>query len=307
MSERESMKPSSFAPKVALPALPDVCPLCPVSAFRSRQAPVFKDPLSSRTLDLGWTCPVCGRGVPANVAPDNLSMYLQPQLTSIVDYTMQEYGGLEPETQDAALDYCYALAEAFVEAHRARHGGLSIETGHFEGTGARILLRLLDALYKSPNALPWLVSIDPYGCKPYVERRTADDKVAVYEGDLYGDAAYAKARARLAPWTNHALYPVESYAILANFGTVWPYAQKEKKITFALLDAEHVVGAVMTEATYIMALDPDAVLVVDNCCNDPLIVPELEKKWRVDVIHESSAITKDGCAVPNLAVKVRAR
>lgn len=161
------------------------------------------------------------------------------------------------------------LTEAAAAAARVPSGPF-LEIGSLKGNTAVALLETLDAL----GALracppPLLVTVDPYGDKPY----RGGDVVAL---GLYGDAVYAAAKHNLARFPNHAHFLAESEWFLWNCQGM-PYWRRGKRHeltgwAFAFVDGEHDAATVMEELRLLVPnMARGGTIVVDNVDKDPVL------------------------------------
>lgn len=199
------------------------------------------------------------------------------------------------------------MAETFVAAHRRAPGGISIEIGTRCGGSALMFLRLLERLYPSDLHRPLLVTVDPYGDKPY-------------DGGtpLYGDEHYVAMRKLLARFPNHQHYTLTSVdffsrmpgarfwrgrrtahaTILAapgqpigtapvNVGIEQRFAQNNT--AFVLLDGQHDWFTILEElnALYLATswMHRRGVVVVDNVDSDIATIPGLKDLHRVMAVN----------------------
>lgn len=181
-------------------------------------------------------------------------------------------------------------ATAFIDAHQRSPGGLSIEIGARAGGSGLLFLKLIELLYPAEMDRPLLVSVDPYGFKPY-------DGGAGFGGPIYGHGAYLMQRKLLADWPNHAHFLMASTEFFArmNGAKYWVptpqlvevfEAEQNAKVmlptgqprlfgtqdtTFVLLDGDHDAWTIAQEleALWRRWMRPNGVVVVDNADCDP--------------------------------------
>lgn len=206
-----------------------------------------------------------------------------------------------PHSDQKPEDLLWA-ANAFVAAHRARPGGLTVEVGTRSGGSALCWLRLIEALYPGPF-LPSVFSVDPYGRKPYVE----------YEQDTtmrYGDSHYLDMKRLLAPFANHAHFLLDSRAFFTllvgeklwrdageNDGKNWTVESRfGEHTTFVFLDGDHTLEGIEGDLDAIYPWRAPAcggwrpvLTVIDNVVHkDPRVMPMLQSDW--DVVISPSGI-----------------
>jgi predicted O-methyltransferase YrrM len=170
---------------------------------------------------------------------------------------------------DTSADGLAALAQVFLAAHAAVPAGLSCEIGTRAGGSARLFAALLAAAY--PAGPPLLVTVDPYGAKPYAC------------GGAYGDEYGLAAKHVLAPYAFHTHFRLRGVDYLrAVAGAGLPYWQRGVAATFAgpytfiYLDGDHNFETIRAEVTLAWPLvAPGGVIVIDNVTADPATVPWL--------------------------------
>ncbi|MFA6118164.1 MAG: class I SAM-dependent methyltransferase [Sphingomonas sp.] len=180
---------------------------------------------------------------------------------------------------DARDDTYRCLAQSFVAAHEQAPNGVSVEVGTRRGGSALMQLLLLEDLY--PEAIrPLLITIDPYGGKPYF---VGGDREAVR--GLYGNDEYVAAKRLLYGYSNHLHFPVISLDWLAfakagmrvwsRGGMIVPAATG---ITHVLLDGDHDARTIIEEVQgFLPMLKPGGRIVIDNTPDDPKTIPWLEE------------------------------
>lgn len=173
-----------------------------------------------------------------------------------------------------------AYGAAFVEAHKATPGGMSIEVGTRRGGSALLFLKLLEGLYPEGQR-PLLVSVDPYGGKPYVGGVPGD-----LELPLYGTDEFVAMKRLLKDHPNHAHFMMRSTDFLERLPNV-PYWQdgrlcKMANLSFALLDGEHSAETIREELSLLWRggwMAPKGVVCVDNVECDPETRPLIEMRY----------------------------
>ncbi len=186
---------------------------------------------------------------------------------------------------DSTPDELAFFARAFVDAHAGdpqsgRPGGPSLEIGTRAGGSAWLFCRLLTALYGQGKEPP-LVSVDPYGNKPY------PDGQRVWTDNDYGDGHYTAMRILLADQPHHVHFRLTSQAFLTRLLGI-PLWQRGvpvgmTRFQFALLDGQHDAETITNEvATLEHHMAPGGVLLVDNIDLDPRTVPTLAQRWQFE-------------------------
>lgn len=188
------------------------------------------------------------------------------------------------DQQSAELLHC---AKVFQKAHESAPGGFSLEIGTRCGGSAVLFLKLIEVLYAA-EARPMLLTVDPYGLKPYLERPGDVDDV----WRPYADVHYLQAKKVLAPYPNHAHFLMESGAFLRQLAglEIWERGVKRTvhgAITFAFLDGNHDTGTVTDELERLWSgwMNPKGTVLIDNVDKDPGLLPALEKTWTIDSLH----------------------
>lgn len=189
------------------------------------------------------------------------------------------------EYSDSTPDDLDFVAAAFVRAHAGdphsgRPGTLSLEIGTRAGGSAYLFTTLLTTLY-GPGKEPLLVSVDPYGNKPY-----PDGRVIAYPND-YGDAHYTAMRRLLADTPHHVHFRLTSEVFLTRLVGVplWHRgaAVPMTRFQFALLDGQHDADTIVAEvATLAPAMAPGGLILVDNIDLDPRTRPSLAPHWEFE-------------------------
>lgn len=176
--------------------------------------------------------------------------------------------------------YC-ELAKEFHLAHQRAAGGVSIEVGTRRGGSAVLMLRILDRLY---GRGPLLITIDPYGGKPYYG---GEGKVTP---GLYGDEEYIAMKTLLAPFPNHVHFAVTSMdfiSLLDRGFELWSGGRMirfgttdiaTKPFTFVYLDGDHDKATVLTELDHLAPrVGSGGSLVIDNVDDEPALLSYLTK------------------------------
>ena len=147
----------------------------------------------------------------------------------------------------------------FEMAHAAAPGGISLEVGTRAGGTALLFLKSLERMYEKP---PLLVTVDPYGEKPW--------SVGVIDplNYKYGDEHYLTAKKLLAPYANHIHFNLLSEDFWRLEGVpVWRAGTSTSltDLTFAFLDGDHSPYAVMVDAIHVVKnLRKGGLLLIDN-------------------------------------------
>ncbi|MFA6031265.1 MAG: class I SAM-dependent methyltransferase [Elusimicrobiota bacterium] len=180
---------------------------------------------------------------------------------------------------DAREDTYEHLAYHFCEAHRHAPGGVSVEVGTRRGGSAFMQLKLLQELYP-PILHPLLVTIDPYGDKPYLTGLVGAPPIA----GLYGNADYLEAKQLLASFPRHVHFSITSldWLVFAKAGLrLWyhgaPLEPGARNITHVYLDGDHDAPTILGEVEgFVPMLKPGGRITIDNTPDDPKTIPGLE-------------------------------
>ena len=205
------------------------------------------------------------------------------------------------------------FAEEFLTAHKDVPRGLSIEVGTRRGGTALLFLSLLQNLY--PDATrPFLLTVDPYGNKPY----WVTDSTGV---PAYGAEDYCAAKALLARFPNHAHFLMESsdffgrlygancwrpgpmavelLDIARGVNTRVPVGEKTQMggVGFCLLDGCHSAATILRELEVLFGggwMAQGGRVVVDNVDVDARTKPMLCRSYQVEFFHGGECATIKG-------------
>lgn len=164
-----------------------------------------------------------------------------------------------PHTDILERDLLQTYLDVFREAHRNSPGGVSLEIGTRAGGTALMFLRALEEMYDDP---PHLLTVDPYGEKPY-PKGTIDGTDYRYGGEFY-----VRSKSILAQFSNHAhfLMRSEDFWALTHI-PLWRggMTQQMGDLSFVFLDGDHAPPAVIADAAMAMRfLRPGGVVLIDN-------------------------------------------
>lgn len=219
---------------------------------------------------------------------------------------------------DMTKEVLHVYGEAFVEAHRAAPGGLSLEVGTRQGGSALLFLTLLNRIYEG-GIKPCLFTVDPYGYKPY------DSGIpGVEPAPIYGDPDYLEMKQHLAPFAFHSHFKIESLDFFDRMYncTYWHpgeeiYKSKTQEgdfalgqrsrmgnLTFCLLDGDHNYRTIASELGHLWGgrnaltgsrinpwMNPKGTVCVDNIDCDPKTKPFIEANFNA-VFGPTWAIVK---------------
>lgn len=186
------------------------------------------------------------------------------------------------DSEPAELEF---MAQAFLRAHAGdpqsgRPGGLSLEIGTRAGGTAYLFTRLLTELYGEGQE-PFLVSVDPYGNKPY------PDGHGIWADNDYGDGHYLAMRSLLGGTAHHVHFRLTSQTYLTCLlgAPLWQRGEvvPMDRFQFALLDGEHNAETIVSEVATLQGhMAPGGLILVDNIDLDPRTVPTLAPHWEFE-------------------------
>lgn len=130
-----------------------------------------------------------------------------------------------------------------------------LEVGTRAGGSALALLKVIERFFANTTTL---ITVDPYGDKPY------DDKPWVY-----GNQFYVKMKKLLAPYANHIHYSITSKVFISRLSdlTFWWRGKKRdfSRFSFIYLDGSHQPKTVRFEIEHLFPrIISPGYLVVDN-------------------------------------------
>lgn len=197
-----------------------------------------------------------------------------------------------------------SIGQAFMAAHKAAPGGLSIEIGSRSGGSAYLFLTLLRKLYQEGNE-PFLFTVDPYGAKMYPGPNPAP---------IYEEEHFVALKKALASIPNHSHFLMTSLEFFERmYGCAYwvpgeipyvdetgsKYALGEEKrmgqLSFCLLDGDHILSTIRRELHWLFSaythwMSPNGIAVVDNVEFDSETESYLSSKFNCTI--ESDGTTK---------------
>jgi predicted O-methyltransferase YrrM len=133
-----------------------------------------------------------------------------------------------------------------------------LEIGTRSGGSALLMLRVLDSIHESGERPPTVITVDPYGSRPY-------------EGEphIYDERHYGRMKRNLAGYTNHIHYMMDSELFLRELGNMYLWSdgtrQGFNKFSLAYLDGSHDPTIVWQEIEALLPrIIPGGFLIVDD-------------------------------------------
>jgi len=159
---------------------------------------------------------------------------------------------------DTKSRYLHSLARCVVAAPRGSDAAPFLEIGTRSGGSALLVLRVLRAIYRNRPDTPWLLTVDPYGRRPY-------------EGApfVYDEAHYIAMKRALAGYGNHVHFLMESSDFIRTLDglTLWRGGARRAVDHFTLvyLDGSHDPEIVWSEVQSLLPrVVPGGFLIVDD-------------------------------------------
>jgi hypothetical protein len=159
---------------------------------------------------------------------------------------------------DTRTQYLLELARSVVLAPRSADPASLLEIGTRSGGSALLMLRLLDLVYPAGTGRPLVLTVDPYGTRPY-------------EGApfVYDDRHYLAMKRHLSRYPNHIHYMMDSELFLSLLDQLylWVDATRRPLSTFLLvyLDGSHDPDVVWSEIERLLPrVVPGGFLIVDD-------------------------------------------
>lgn len=159
---------------------------------------------------------------------------------------------------DTRSRYLLELARAVAEVPRRDDPPPLLEIGTRSGGSALLMLRILDLVYPGGTKRPLVLTVDPYGTRPY-------------EGApfVYDDRHYLAMKRALAGHANHIHYMMDSELFLTQLDNLylWIDGARRPISTFAgaYLDGSHDPDVVWAEIERLLPLVvPGGFLIVDD-------------------------------------------
>ena len=162
------------------------------------------------------------------------------------------------QKSDTKTRFLLELAHAVVATPWSDDPPPFLEIGTRSGGSALLILRILDLVYTRSMRRPLVLTVDPYGSRPY-------------EGapSEYDDRHYRAMKRNLARYPNHIHYMMDSELFLSQLDHlyIWRYGSRVPLDHFSLvyLDGSHDPGVVWTEIECLLRrIIPGGFLIVDD-------------------------------------------
>jgi predicted O-methyltransferase YrrM len=162
------------------------------------------------------------------------------------------------QKSDTKTEFLLELARAVVATPRNADPPPFLEIGTRSGGSALLILRLLDLVYPRPARRPLLLTIDPYGSRPY--------EGAPFE---YDDRHYRAMKQALVGYANHVHYMMDSELFLRQLDQLYLW-RAGARLTFGhfslvYLDGSHDPAVVWAEIECLLPrVIPGGFLIVDD-------------------------------------------
>ena len=159
---------------------------------------------------------------------------------------------------DTSTRFLLELARCVARAPRGPDPAPILEIGTRAGGSALLILRVLDDVYRAGTRRPLLVTVDPYGSRPY--------EGAPFE---YDERHYRAMKRALARYGNHVHYMMDSAVFIDLLPrlSLWVNGAKRplERFTLVYLDGSHDPDIVWREIdTLLPMVVPGGYLIVDD-------------------------------------------
>lgn len=162
---------------------------------------------------------------------------------------------------DTKTRFLLELARAVAQAPRPPRGATAppfLEIGSRSGGSALLMLRVLDDVYRGIGPAPFVLTVDPYGARPY-------------EGApfVYDERHYRAMKRTLAGYANHVHYMMDSELFLRELDHFYLWAGGAKRpldrFTLVYLDGSHDPAVVWHEIGALLPrVVPGGSVIVDD-------------------------------------------
>jgi predicted O-methyltransferase YrrM len=173
-----------------------------------------------------------------------------PEKLKAVGGVMHQFPALTPDLLE--------LARCVARAPRAADAPPLLEVGTRSGGSALLMLRVLQMLYRSDGRPPMVLTVDPYGARPY-------------EGApfVYHERHYRAMKRNLAGYANHVHYMMDSELFVRELAHLYLWVDGVKRplnrFTLIYLDGRHDPDIVWFEIERLLpAVIPGGFLIVDD-------------------------------------------
>jgi len=162
------------------------------------------------------------------------------------------------QKSDTPTRFLLELARHVAGAPRREDPAPFLEIGTRAGGSALLMLRVLDAVYPSTARKPLVLTVDPYGTRPY-------------EGApfIYDDRHYGAMKRALARYPNHIHYMMDSELFLDLLDRLYLWREGVKRpldrFSLVYLDGSHDAAIVWREIECLLPrIVPGGALIVDD-------------------------------------------
>ena len=207
-------------------------------------------------------CPTrqsAGRWYPVSPRYDHNMNIGQPQQGLRVSERLLKWHVYKARRQsDTRPEFLLEIARCVARLPGGAAAAPLLEIGTRSGGSALLMLRVLESAYRRAARPPMVITVDPYGSRPY-------------EGEpyVYDERHYGKMKHNLARYTNHIHYMMDSELFLRRLDDlyVWSDGAKRTLDSFSLvyLDGSHDPEIVWTEIERLLPrVVPGGFLIVDD-------------------------------------------
>lgn len=159
---------------------------------------------------------------------------------------------------DTRPEFLHEIARCVDQVPRAVDAAPFLEIGTRSGGSALLMLKVLDSIYGKTVRPPLVITVDPYGSRPY-------------EGEpyVYDERHYGKMKKNLAGYTNHIHYMMDSELFLRELDNMYLWTDGTKrgfnKFSLVYLDGSHDPTIVWSEIQATLPrVVPGGFLIVDD-------------------------------------------
>lgn len=159
---------------------------------------------------------------------------------------------------DTSTKYLMELARCVANCPKQEDPAPILEIGTRSGGSALLILRIIDAVYGNNDVKPYVLTIDPYGMRPY------EGEPFIYDAKHYGEM-----KKNLTAYTNHVHYMMDSELFLSLIDKlyIWDKAERAKidRFTMVYLDGSHDPDIVWGEMQQLLPkVIPGGFLIIDD-------------------------------------------